>query len=116
MHVTPSSPRSSQDWVMLPDHTVIARRTLRLVRVLLKEAHARPAPVTADRSTWALVDIPELDAVGGVVQLKDARGGPIVVARVGQSSYAAFRLGADPQEVEQVPMEYDEEARRLRLV
>ena len=28
MQVTPPS-RSSDDWVMLPDHTMIARRTLR---------------------------------------------------------------------------------------
>jgi len=114
MNVTPSSPRSSQDWVMLPDQTVIARRTLRLVRALLKEAHSNPA-VSPDRSSWPLVDIPELDSVGGVVQLKGAKGEPIVVARVGRSSYAAFRLAADPQEVEQVPMEYDEETRRLTL-
>jgi hypothetical protein len=114
MQVTPPS-RSSEDWVMLPDHTMIARRTLRLVRALLKEAHGNPNPVPPERSTWPLVDIPELDAVGGVVQLKGAKGEPIVVARVGRSSYAAFRLGADPQEVEQVLMEYDEETRRLRL-
>jgi|GEM_PF-1691075 len=114
MQVTPPS-RSSDDWVMLPDHTMIARRTLRLVRALLKEAHIHRSAVGVQRSTWPLVDIPELDAVGGVVQLKGVPGEPIVVARVGRSSYAAFRLGADPQEVEQVPMEYDEETRRLRM-
>ena len=114
MQITPPS-RSSEDWVMLPDHTMIARRTLRLVRALLKQAHGSRSLGGSERSTWPLVDIPELDSVGGVVQLKGAKGEPIVVARVGRSSYAAFRLGADPQEVEQVPMEYDEESRRLKL-
>ena len=114
MQITPAS-SSGQEWVRLEDHTVIARRTLRLVRALLREALENPTFLGPDRSSWPLVDIPELDAVGGVVRLNDPKGEPIVVARVGRSSYAAFRLGADAREVERVPVEYNEETRRLRM-
>lgn len=89
------------EWVPLARTSgMIARPTLTALQDVLTAEDERPAhhvPGASQRTvTIALSEHPELGEVGGIARLDREGGPPIGVARVGQSSYAAYRpAGAD---------------------
>ena len=100
----------------LDPRKMIAVSTLDAVRTLLRAPllAAPPLATTPDGGVIVRVgDLPPLHAVGGVVRVDDRACGPVGIARIGRTSFVAFRLAADG--LRQVPVELDEAAGTLRV-
>jgi hypothetical protein len=94
---------------------MIAEPTLNAVRALLRARIRAASPHASSNGTVTVrvSEHPSLDEVGGVVRVDDATSGPLGIARIGRTSFVAYRLDADG--LRQLPMEVDAGSGTLRV-
>lgn len=91
----------------LDPRKMIASPTLDAVRALLR-AHAAMGSRTAQPGARVRVRVeehPPLSEVGGVARVDDGSRGAVAVARIGRTSFVAYRL--DAAGLRQLPVDLD---------
>jgi hypothetical protein len=86
---------------------VVAGRTLMALKAVLREAISAPGVPGTSQVLVPLAEHAALGEVGGIVQLPGP-GSPIAVARIGRTSYVAYRLSDNL--LEELALDYDEAA------
>jgi hypothetical protein len=119
-----SDPRLSDgsQWISLPGDQprLIARRTLTAITVLL----AAPAAESGTAQNWPdadgvlrlhLADFPELAEAGGIARVECGLLPPMVIARIGRSSFTAYCARETGEGLRDVAVRFDSATGVLEL-
>ena len=116
-------PDSGRRWIHTSgDHPkVISRKTLIDLTMLLKGPPATPPErhaASRERDgtlTLSLAALPELQDVGGIARVECDNQTSVAIARIGRTSFAAYRPAETSSGLEELPVDYEEERGVLRL-
>jgi hypothetical protein len=115
-------PDSGRRWIHTSgDHPkVISRKTLIDLTMLLKGPPATPperhaaSPESDGTLTLSLAEFPELRDVGGIARV-ECDNTSLAIARIGRTSFAAYRPAETPSGLEELAVDYEEEDGVLRI-